>query len=135
MEKLAQDLSRIVNSVAVLDEIAEKVASDNSSFTAQQSTAAVADAVYEVICKEASAYPAATHLERVEGTIVKLSHGLGKEPVDDTMRLKLAAAIAVDEALSGQLVDTRLPDTEVQKIAETRAYGREYMVSLLREVL
>lgn len=135
MEKLAQDLSRIVNSVAVLDEIAEKVASDNSSFSAQQSSAAIADAVYEVICKEASAYPADTHLERVEGTIVKLSHDLGKEPVDDTMRLKLAAAISLDEVLSAQLVNTQLPNSEVQKIAETRAYGREYMVSLLKEVL
>jgi len=119
MYKFAAEVSHLVHAIGGLDTLAEKTASENASREAQQTCCLAADNLYAVIQKKAS--------EECEGDLCrlvsKMAQALEKPPLTTEQYVKLAAAVEVDKVLCGT------------KTAEIRAFGREFFVSLLREVL
>lgn len=124
MRKFAEEISNLVHALGKMDVLAVKVASETACMEAQQTCAQAAYGIYDVMQKRAQ--------EECDGdmcTLVeKMAYALGKPGVvTPVFKAKLASAIAVDTALSKQPAPP--------KTAALRAYGREYVTELLREVL
>ncbi len=136
MLKFASEVSQLAHDIGKMDTVAVKVASVQSSYDAQAATASASSQLYDVIVKRAQAearpQSTPTYIPVVQ-CIEKMAQYLGKPAVDSQMLLKLAAAVAVDEAIRETL--PTLHGEEQEKLAEVKFYGREYFVELLRGVI
>jgi hypothetical protein len=134
MLNFAREVSELAHNIGKMDTIAVKVASVQSSHEAQITTAVASSKLYDVIIKRATddskASPA--YIPVVE-CVQKIASYLGKPNADPQLLLKLAAAVAVDDAINETL--PALQGDEQDKLAQVQFYGREYFVELLRGVI
>ncbi len=133
MLSFATEVSLLVHSFRQMDDVAEKIASAEDSGKAQQSVAQGSHALYDVILKvanDSTERDIPGHL-KVAACVNNMSRTLGKGVLAPDVNLKIASAAAVDEALTNLLVEQ--PDNT--KLAEMRAFGREYMMEILRGVI
>jgi len=133
MRSFASEVSQLVHSFGAMEDLAEKIASVDDSQKAQLSVAEGSSALYDVIRKEAegrvnSDIPG--HL-KMAACANAMSRALGRGALSSDTNLKIAAVAAVDEALTTLMREESLR----AKYAEMRAYGREYMMEILRGVI
>lgn len=134
MYSFSIEVSKTAHAINMLENVAVKTASAEDSFSAQLTTAIASDRLYDVIVKQATDYsPKRFNCLPVTQCVVKMAAYLGKPAPSDELCVKLAAAVAVDDALSQTL--STVTGTEAEKVAAVRAYGREYFMELLREVI
>lgn len=132
MLNFAINIRQIVQDLREIDDIATKIASDQTSCEAQQLLKQGANALYSQLVREAcyndlSAIP--THT-KVVTLINKVAEALGYPELNPGDNLELAAMTVADEALS-----TVLESTPNEKLAEARDFGREYFATLLQRIL
>ncbi len=133
MHQFALDVVEQLQSLNQLEKLAVGVPSERSSLDGQYAQALASDQLYAVICKQASEDSAPTKWEQVCSLTDKLAQILGKDPLSNDQKAKLAAAVIVDDTATKQLEAGT--DAEKTKIAMTRLYGREYIVELLKGIL
>jgi|GEM_PF-2295633 len=135
MLKFATEISRLVHDIGKMETIAVKVASAENSYDAQAATAVASSGLYDVIIKRATDESAETpNYKPVVACVKKMAQYLGKPPVDAQQCLKIAAAVAADDALS-EILPKTADEGEQRKLAAMQMYGREYFVELLRGVI
>lgn len=134
MSLSAQEVSSVLHSMRTLDEYAVKTAEVADVSRIEAANAGSASALYGVMSKEASFAPDGSNPFRMCRLVTKLAQDLGKPVPDALMQLKVAAAVAVDDAFE-QVLGSDVADTEKAKVAELRLYGREYLAELLRGVI
>jgi hypothetical protein len=135
MLHFSQEFSQTLHSLRVLDEIGVKTASAEATVMAEEGVIRGSNALYEVLTKTASEeFPKTEQrYSQIDLLVQKMAALLGKEtPTADT-RAKIASAVVIDDLLSGFLKTE--PLKEHLKLAETRSYGREFLMDLLRTVL
>ncbi|RKY27899.1 MAG: hypothetical protein DRP83_01595 [Planctomycetota bacterium] len=123
MRKFAQDVSRLAHDIGKMDVLAVKVASENGSAEAQRTCAQVADGLYDVMLEKAASDCEGDVCVLVE----KMAEALEMPAITLEFKAKLAAAAAVDAALSGKPL--------TKKTASAKLFGREFIAELLREVI
>ena len=136
MLNVAADISQLVHSIKSLDDVGVKVASAEGSAIAQHTTAQASMALYNVIVKCANDFVPdvdSTH-RRIVTFIDKVAEVLQRPEVPDDIRLKLAAAVTADDAISAVL-QTESNPAERTKLAEARVFGREFVMELLQGVI
>ena len=135
MLNFAMEVSRAAHDIGKMDDVAIKVASASDSVRAQNTVAQAADMLYSVISKRASEdLVEQPEVYGIPNCVNKMACYLGKPELGIGQITKLAAVVAADKAI-GEVIAQESNAAEQQKLAEMRAYGREYFVSLLREVL
>jgi hypothetical protein len=130
----AQEVSQLVHSIGQMDTLAVKVASAEDSHLAQVTVAEASNRLYNVMQKKASEVikgDQPRHL-KVAVLVNEVATTLGKAPLSEEQNLKIASVVAVDEALTEMLKTAGVVDL---KYAEARAYGREYLMEILRGIL
>lgn len=132
MLNFAINIRQIIQDLGDIDDIATKVASDQTSCEAQQLLKQGANALYAQLVREAcyndlSSTP--THT-KVVTLVNKVAEALGYPELNSQDNLELAAMTVADDALSNVLESA--PN---EKLAEARAFGREYFVTLLQRIL
>jgi hypothetical protein len=134
MLHFANEFSSTLHSLRMLDEVGVKTASIEATVLAEEGVIRGSSALYDVLTKTAAdEYPKKEKYLQVDALIQKMAALLGKPaPTTDT-RAKIASAIVIDDLLSG-FIRTEAK-TEHLKLAETRSYGREFLMDLLRTVL
>ena len=135
MRLFAHELSSAVHSLGGMEALSIKVASADSCVEAQNTVAAGCSHLYNVMYKTAMAKTVVgqpAHV-RVVGFLDKVAATLGKDPIPQDMRYKLAAAVLADSALSVVMEDAE--EHTHSKYAEAQTYGREFVVELLRKVI
>jgi hypothetical protein len=134
MLHFAQEFTQTLHSLRVLDEIGVKTASAEATVMAEEGVVRGTNALYDVLTKTAAdESPNTDRYSQVDFLVRKMAALLGKpDPSLDT-RAKIASAVVVDDLLSG-FIRTE-PESERSKLAETRVYGREFLMDLLRTVL
>ena len=137
MLNVAAEISQLVHSIKDMDTIGVKIASAEGSVLAQQTTAQASTALYNVITKCASDYVPDEKLkhQRIVSFIDKVASVLGRPSIPAEIRLKLAAAVTADEALTMVMSDSPLPPDEHHKYAEAQMFGREFVMELLQGVI
>lgn len=131
MLNFAHEVSTLLHNLGHLDTLAIKVASVEDSQDLQTTTAIGSDKLYNVIYKKAEeVMPEGPAHWQFTTFIDKLAMLLGKPEMTEEQTLKLGSAVAVDVALSS-VMETN----NISKYAEARAYGREYIMELLRGIL
>jgi hypothetical protein len=135
MLSVATEIRQLVHDISSMEVIGVKIASAQDSALAQQAVAYTSSGLYSVITKYANDYSpqTITHHQQVVGFIDKVAQVLGLPQIPNSTRLKLAAAVVADDALSTVMAQTQGP--ELSKLAESQTFGREFVVELLREVL
>lgn len=135
MLHFAQEFSQTLHSLRTLDEIGVKTASAEATVMAEEGVCRCSSSLYEVLAKTASAeYPKdGNRYAQIDKLVCKMATLLGKENPSADARAKIASAVVVDDLLNGFL-KTESP-AEFGKLAETRAFGREFLMELLRTVL
>lgn len=132
---VATEISQLVHAISTMDTLAEKVASAQGSALVQQSTSQASNDLYNVIVKVASDQtPHQPRHKQVVDCVCKIAQLTGKPAPIGESQQKLAAAVVVDETLS-EVIPTEENQAERTKLAEARAYGREFVMSLLKEVI
>lgn len=115
-----------IRAIGVLDTAAVKIASDeNGCILAQKTAATASDGLYSIMRKEAGLADGADNVTRMCDWADKFAAAYGKKISEET-RLKLAAAIAVDESIH---------ESDDPKLAEARFMGREFILELLRKAV
>lgn len=136
MIEVALELSRAVHDLKGLDFLSIKVAAEQEAMLSQTVVQKASDEIYGVICKEASARVRgdAPLCEKVLSFLEKSASLLKREDISPEMGVKLAAAVVVDETYQSLIDGT--DDTRLQqKYATQKAYGREFFLELVREVI
>ena len=130
----ALELSKTVHNLKGLDYLSVKVAAEQETLVSQHVVRQASDALYGVICKEASARVSDKVLlcDRVVSFLEKSAKLLSRENISAEMRVKLAAAVVVDDAYTELRKGS---DAAQQKYAEQQSYGREFFLELVREVI
>ncbi len=136
MLNVAAEISQLVHSISAMDDLGVKIASAEDSVTAQCTVAQASTALYNVITKCASDYvpESMPHHQQMVTFVERVASVLGRPEVPAPMRLKLASAIAADDALT-DVMHKANNQAERVKLAEARAFGREFVMELLRGVL
>jgi len=132
MLSFATEVSQLVHSLGEMDNLAVKIAAAESA-QAQHTVAKGSVALYDVIVKKAqdlSKKELPGHF-KVAWCINQMAAALGKPPLTADTNLKIASVVAVDETLTSML--SAYPND--LKYAEARAYGREYLMEILRGVI
>jgi hypothetical protein len=135
MLHFSQEFSQTLHSLRVLDEIGVKTASAEATVMAEEGVIRGSNALYEVLTKTASEEFPKTEQRyaQIDLLVQKMAALLGKETLSADTRAKIASAVVIDDLLSGFLKSE--PPKEHLKLAETRSYGREFLMDLLRTVL
>lgn len=134
MRYFAQEFSQTLHSLRALDEVGVKTASAEATVMAEEGVIRGSNALYSVLVKTAAdEYPQKEHYVQIDSLVQKLALLLGKPNPTPSTRAKIASAVVVDDLLSGFL-RTEV-ESEHLKLAETRSYGREFIMDLLRTVL
>ena len=136
MLNVAAEISQLVHSIKDMDTIGVKIASAEGSMVAQRTTAQASTALYNVITKCANEYVPDEEIQhrRMVSFIDKVAFVLGRPNIPDVYRLKLAAAVTADDALTS-VIRTEQDPTERQKLAEAQMFGREFVMELLQGVI
>jgi len=135
MLNVAADICQLVQNIGSMEDIGVKVASARESAIAQCTVKEASSALYNVIVKSAAEYvdPQPTHHQRVVAFVDKMASLLGRPVIPAETQLKIASIVATDDALD--LVRQGTADAaEQEKFAAAQAFGREFLVSILREV-
>ena len=119
-----------------METIGVKIASAEGSAMAQRTVIEASTGLYSVMTKCAQEYISGEmpHHQRMTFFIDKVASVLGRPKIDAMTRLKLASAVTADDALTDVMSSEKDP-TEHTKLAEARAYGREFVMEILRGVL
>lgn len=136
MIEVALELSQTVHNLKGLDYLSVKVAAEQETLLSQEVVKQAADTLYGVICKEASDRTRgdAPLCDKVVAFLTKSASLLKREDISPEMGIKIAAAVVVDETYQSLLDGTEDKATQ-QKYAEQQAYGREFFLELVREVI
>jgi hypothetical protein len=134
MLHFAQEFSQALHSLRMLDEVGVKTASAEATVMAEEGVIRGSNALYDVLVKTAAAEtPNVERYHQVDFLLRKMAVLLGKQDLAADTRAKIASAVVIDDLLSGFLKSE--PSSEHLKLAETRSYGREFLMELLRTVL
>jgi hypothetical protein len=136
MIHLALDLSKTIHDLKGLDYLSVKVASEQDTQFSQDLIQKSAYEIYGVIHKEASErfVRSGPVCDRVVAFLKKAAQLLNKNEIPAEMQVKLAAAVVLDESFN-RLLKTAKSETTRQKFAEQQAYGREFFLELVSEVI
>lgn len=136
MLHIATEIRRLVHNIRDMETIGVKIASVEGSSKAQQTVVQASTGLYTVMVKCAEEYLPGDmpHHQRMTAFITKVASVLGLPAISKTTKLKLASAVVVDDALTDVMNQEKNP-TEHAKLAEARAYGREFVMELLQGVL
>ena len=134
MSLVAHEISRILHNIGTLEEFAVKTAEAKDTAVIGVTNADASSSLYAVMAKEAEFTPDGSNTFRMCRLVTKLAQELDKPVPDVFTQLKLAAAIAVDDSFD-RVLSFDIDNSEKAKVAELQAYGREYVVELLRGVL
>ncbi len=136
MLNVAAEICQLVHDIGSMETIGVKIASAEGSAVAQHTVARASTALYSVIDKSASDYvpPGMPHHQQMTTFIDKVAAVLGRPEVPREVRHKIASAVAADDALTDVMSQEKNP-VEYTKLAEARAFGREFVMELLRGVL
>ena len=130
MFKFSHDVVEKLGLMDSMEKIAVESPSAQASADAQVANVKAAHLFYEVLQKKAEEVFVGESHERFCGLVEKIAECTGKETPPVHIQVKIAAAVLVDDMLTAQLSKE---DTE--KVATTRAYGREFITALLQEAL
>lgn len=135
MLHFTHEFSQALHSLRVLDELGIKTASMEATVMAEEGVVRGSNALYDILTKTASTeyYQEENRFAQVDSLVCKMAALLGKAPLNPDTRAKIASAVTVDDLLTSFL-QTENPK-EHRKLAETRAFGREFLMDLLRTVL
>jgi hypothetical protein len=124
-----------VHDLKGLDFVSVKIASEQDALHSQEVVKAASSEIYGVICKEAAAHVRTEDplCMKVVSLLKEAADVLKKEPLSDEMGVKIAAAVSLDDAYGEMLKSAA--GKQQEKLAEQRAYGREFMLELVREVI
>lgn len=133
MLNFATEIKQVVQGLGTLDTVATKIASVEGSATAQRTVAVGSFGLYEVLTKKASLeiQESVPHHHKMVTLVNKLASVLGRPGLSPQDNLEMASTIVVDDAISSILLEKGAN----VKLAEMRAFGREYFVELLRKAL
>lgn len=134
MSLTSHEVSQLLHNMGRLEEFATKTAEEQDVALIGVTNATAASALYDVMSKEAAFSSDGSNPFRMCRTVSKLAQDIGKPGPDVFTQLKVAAAVAVDDTFN-QVLTSDISHNEKEKIAELRAYGREYIMELLRGVL
>lgn len=135
MLAFAREVEQAVHGIQSFDEFAVKVASADLALEAQGTKAEASYQLYEVMEKKAAeSFPSLSSTDGLVALVEKVAHCLGKPAFTNEDRWKLAAAIVADTALSSVIASAE-DAVERTKLAEQRAYGREFFVELIGKAL
>lgn len=135
MRTFAQDLSATVQNIRALDSVAVKIASAEGSLETQMLKAAASSELYGVMEKTAEEqFPGHSPSDQMLLLVEKVAAWNNKAPISGEARLKIAAAVLADTALTSVIRDSD-DQTEREKLAESRAFGREFFLELIGEVI
>lgn len=136
MLHIATEIRRLVHNIRDMETIGVKIASVEGSAQAQQTVVQASTGLYNVMTKCAAEYIPGDmpQHKRMTTFIDKVASVLGLPTIADTTKLKLASAVAADDALTDVMSQEKDP-TQHAKLAEARAYGREFVMELLQGVL
>jgi hypothetical protein len=136
MRYLANEVSGILKDIGKMECEAVKVASDEASLETQTTVAIASSALYDQLVKEANDRIDADGPMYLKLPVLldKLAAALNADGLDLHTRVKIAAVVHTDSVLT-DCMSKEATDAELHKLAETRAYGREYFVNILQRVL
>jgi len=136
MLNVAAEISHLVHSIGKMEEVGVKVASADCSAIAQATNAKASTALYNVITKYAQEFVPGEMPNHYRMVLFadKTASVLGRPAIPAAQRLKLAAAVVSDDALTDVLGRTPI-SPEYTKLAEARAFGREFVMDILRGVI
>jgi hypothetical protein len=135
MLHFAHEFSQLLKDLGTLEQIGVKTASAEATVLAEQGVIKGANDLYSILTKTASwEYPEVTeHYAQVDTLVCKVAGLLGKPLPESSLRAKIASTVVVDDLLTG-FINSEKPGAQL-KLAETRSFGREFLMSLLRKVL
>lgn len=135
MLHFAQEFSQTLHSLRMLDEIGVKTASAEATVMAEEGVIRGSNNLYDILMKTASSeFPKTeNHYAQIDLLVQKMAALLSKAAPSADTRAKIASAVVVDDLLTSFLKSE--PSIEHLKLAETRSYGREFLMDLLRTVL
>ena len=134
MSLVAHEISRILHNIGTLEEFAVKTAEVRDTALIGMTNADASSSLYAVMTKEAEFVSDGSNPYRMCRMVTKLAQELDKPVPDVFTQLKIAAAVAVDDTFD-KVLSFDIDVSEKAKVAELQAYGREYIVELLRGVL
>ena len=124
LEKLANEVKDLVDKLDTISRVSEKYASEAVGTEGTTSTAVLANGLYTLLEKEASARE-----QGVPELVVNLAHARGNE-ISHEVVTKLSAASIVDEFL-----EKKAEEEDTDHLRAVQSYGREFYASVLKEVL
>ncbi len=136
MLNVAAEISQLVHSIGDMETVGVKIASAEGSAFTQRTNSYASSALYNVITKCAQEFVPGEmpHHSRMVSFIDKTASVLGRPVIPQEYQHKLASAVAADDAFTDALQLT--PDgDEREKLAEARAFGREFVMEILRGVI
>jgi len=136
MLNVAAEISQLVHSIGDMETVGVKIASAEGSALTQRTNSYASGALYNVIVKCAEDFVPGEmpHHYKMVSFIDKMASVLNKPAFPQAYMHKLAAAVAADDALTDVMSITSDED-ERTKLAESRAFGREFIVEILRGVI
>ncbi len=126
MPSIAQELRDILQVHGHIEYVSLKTASEDAAYVGQMHVAKIANAVTEYVQHAGG--------DDVVTFIAKLAEDL-EHPLDAVSKLKVAAAMTVDQVLTKAAQDAELSTHERAALLNTRTYGREVFAEILRGVL
>jgi len=130
MYKFATEVVEKLALMGAMEKIAVDTSSAQASLDAQVANVKAAHVFYEVLQKKAEDTCTGTSTEKFCSLVEKIAAHTGKDAPTEAMQHKVAAAVLVDEALTKEL-----HKEANEKVATLRAYGREFITTLLQEAL
>lgn len=133
MHHFAVQVAQLTHSLCAGAEVAEKIASAEGSAATQSVVSQGSDGLYSVIIKKAQDLGGVLPRHRlVVNCVVKIAQALGKPVPKPQLQHKLAAVVAVDDALN---LVARGENVDREKLAQMQRFGREFFVSILRDIV
>lgn len=136
MLNVAAEISQLVHAIGKMEEIGVKVAAADCCALAQTTNAKASTALYNVINKCAQEFVPGdmpNHFRMVQFAD-KTASVLGRPAMSCAQRLKLASAVASDDAIT-EIISLTPGAHEREKLAEAQAFGREFVMEILRGVV
>jgi len=130
-----EELCKLAHVVHEFDYLAAKMASDEGSSFAQMVHSVGAQELYNVILKEAQEFaqePGPLH-QKVSTYLDQLVQSTGKSPIPKTTKVKMAAVVTANEALTTVLDSAEKTAEDRGKLWAMRQFGKEYFINLLHE--
>jgi len=130
MYKFATEVVEKLALMGAMEKIAVDTSSAQASLDAQVANVKAAHMFYEVLQKKAEATCTGNSADKFCSLVEKIAEHTGKSALTGDMQHKIAAAVLVDTTLTKEL-----QKEANDKVATLRAYGREFITTLLQEAL